>query len=842
MKKVKFVGLPLLALTAIAGLASCNGGGTPKQKPGVIFHAAARTINNDGEKAIDFKDKECAEVTVENEGSLKYGEQDVVVHIKPKKFFSFREYDVDTWAATSAPVHPYVGLGSPISLYNYQLQENVAWEFKDLSTPIEGLPGFYKQEYQITVKKEYFQKNIVIDYGNVEGINNKVYVYSSVRYDEMFNDSSSIVTNQEFYQVKQDASSFAVASKGATVTYEFNEKLPNRGLFSLNGWDEPDETRVTKDGKYEYPNFKLYGVKTTQTNGETKENLALYDPELESKGEDQLFVPTVDGDSVISFFINWELLAEGEDTGYANKYNRIEVEFEIPSSKLKENVHANSGVIYPGGLFQYQDANTKVLYKSENHEGTFMTYDPTDAAKPSYVFEHVFADESYLNTGVTYQVYYSILFELPEEEKNYFTVTIDGKTVFDIDLVRGPLIPTTWRESRLTGVEEGESELYYWTDSSGWTLVQLNPSELGFDGGPRTNLPEKFRGKDNLYYLYTTNISTLSSKSREDDSLSIEIETITPKYNTFALDRDSARYGKIDVKGGKLPCGDKNEVDIPFIPNRDYVSKNFEVEVYKGTDKLTDVIATYGKDKAGSGYAIHIHLTTAVFGEDESYTIKLALTKTKVKLYDSESKNLGYLLDENGAQATNDEYEPTFESGKVVNQIDIEFELKTDYDRERFQIPNVEVKYGGVAYYNFQVDPSKREGSNAIAIHVYNYEEGGFASEGDLIEISVKCVQVNYTDAAQTGSELVDPVSRNFVDCINQGFMSMRINFGKIPAEFTIDCLNIEHNIPGLVFSKALEGDFTEGHIIVKLQVVEYDAVKGIPNGAIFNITANFKA
>ena len=558
MKKNKLLTLSALALVGACGLVSCGGKTHPKTKPEVYFYANSVTkdIDESGGDTLTetgFKDKECAEVTVENGTDLKYG-QEVVIYIEPKDGFTFRDYDTEEWTAIkgAAPVHPYVGLGNPHTLYNYPLPENVAWTFEDLSTPVIGkdekATGYYNEKYKITVKKEFFKKNIVIDYGNT-ALNNNVYIYSSIKYKEYFRDGLVNSTKQEqtqenintYYKMDMDYSSFLAGSEGATITYTFTA---GNDLYWLNTdqyWTTEHSSQQDSKGNYLYDNFSVVGIPYDSTNAEPVE-LAIFDPSKE-KGH-QAFVPTIINDK-ISFFINWDKLAEVTPEGlYDPLYKEIKVqlkkydrELDEEMSEVEPDKRTNITVI-PEAAETGNTAPTiihsgygqKEYYKTGDNSGydvlspisssTLNTYEPTDTERSTLTFgqcdvlQPLFTGEPAIDTC------YGVLFTVkPSSSKNLFDFDISfnldsGYTFYKVNISTGepregviplPDIFTDWRRDYY----DNETELKYWEikDGSGrlyWYLVQLNPLYRHND-----YLPLKYQANDDdskfgdLYYLYS---------------------------------------------------------------------------------------------------------------------------------------------------------------------------------------------------------------------------------------------------------------------------------------------------------------------------------------------------
>lgn len=580
MKNKKLLTLSCFSFLALAGLASCAGGRDYPTEPDVYFRANSRIIENvDGQKVVkqvDFKNSECAKIEIEGgKDNLKYGEKDVVITITPKLHFTFREYDIESWQPIEpgTAIRPYVGLGSPHSLYSYKLQENVAWTFKDLSTPSTKSPGFYAEKYQITVKKEAFQKNIVIDYGNV--LDNGIYVHNSALYSKLFTEKSSLSGDfADLYELNKNYSGFVAASEGATVTYSLkNQNSP----FSFTGWAADPVKPNSTNEKIAYPNFEIYGINTKD---KTRENIALYEEGV--KADDQKFSPTVldDGKS-ISFFINWELLANN-DADYSMKFDKIEVNLKEPTIDCKMKPHFDDGIkVYPCDFFQHENESHKLPF---NTDGTLQSYDPSKTGEEARLdFANIFFDAQKLQEGSAVQ--YSTIFQLFDDEttqhdSRYFSVTINEETV-SIDLVNGTHQMTNYHEA----LEEitGEKELPYWEINTGrgrWYLMQLNPAARTY------GIPEQFRTKEgvgNLYYLYT--IESLPSEV----SIDVAYAEI-PKFTEFKL--SATTFGTF-VGGSdtiSLPCAGKTSVEIPFARKDEYRTTTFEVSFTgEGTENIKGI-------------------------------------------------------------------------------------------------------------------------------------------------------------------------------------------------------------------------------------------------------------
>lgn len=625
MKKNKVIGLSLLAFSAVAVLASCGGAKTPTQQPDVYFRAKSQIIVDTATgatKSTEYEDEECATIEVKDKDNLKYGEQDVEITIKPTKFFTFKAYD-DDWAPVGAALKPYVGLGNPHSLYNYPLQENVAWTFEDKTTS-EG------EEYLVTVKKEFFKKNIVIDYGNVNA-NTAVYAYTSNFYNKLFTENLEFVSdfnNKNTYAMDLNHSAFEAPGDGAIITYTFkNEVTP----YTFSGWDAL-EPELGQNDKYRYyDHFQIYGI--NETTGDTGENIARYENDVEP--EKQKFKVVTD-DSHISFFIDWSLLAKN-DKDYTPIYNKIRMSFDEPTLAYIYSTEKDDNItVYPCDFFQHPNQSERIPFTTD---GEVNTYDEqTDTPLP---FKNVFVNGKNLPDGE--QVLFSSIFQLnhPTPGNNqWFSVSIHGHT-FNIDLDKGMVNYTTWHND---SGQDGETELKYWqikdnTNKVLWNLVQLNPTDRTY------GLPAALQGGNNLYYLYTTNANALTEAAA---SYGREFKTVIhfesqPSYTPFVLNDDGSRtYGVLNSSGTGDPysyeyaCVGLSQVDIRFYPGSVYTSLVFSVTLSDYSSD--DYTATY---TPGSDYAtIHITLNNGLFEEGAPVKISLALADTYAYLV-GETSNLG---------------------------------------------------------------------------------------------------------------------------------------------------------------------------------------------------------
>lgn len=616
MKKNKLVALSLLAFAGVGALASCAGGKQPTQKVDVYFHAKSRIIVDSATgktEPTEYIDSECATIEVKDKDKLKYGEQDVEITIKPTKFFTCRAYDSD-WYPVGAPVKPYVGLGNPHSLYNYPLEENVAWTFEDKTTAENG------EAYLITVKKEFFQKNIVIDYGNAIA-SNAIYAYTSNFYNKLFTDNLEFVgdfNNKNTYEMDNSLSTFVAASKGAIITYKFkNEVNP----YTFDGWDY-HEPQSTNDGLEYYTHFHIKGIKEDDSEVE----LATFDPKLSDS--EQKFQVSITDSKYITFFIKWDLLAKN-DKDYTPLYKKIKMSFSEPTLKyvFDHTQVADGIVVYDCDFYQHPSQTSR---KPFTDDGVVETWNLEDPQQPPLTFKNVFVNGKNLPTGE--HVQFASIFKLsvnPEQNK-WFTVAINDRSL-KVDLDNPIKDLTKWHAG--TGIE-GETELQYWqikntTGEVLWNLVQLNPEGRTCDA-----VPEKFRNQGNLYYLYSTNAKIFTEAEAYGNKFSLEIHyDDAPEYATFNLNNDSKTYGKLNPTGADpysvtYDCVGKNEVDIRFYPENEYKALTFDVVLPELA--VGEYATTY---TPGDDYAtINIKLYSATFTENDPVIIALQQIPTKVRL------------------------------------------------------------------------------------------------------------------------------------------------------------------------------------------------------------------
>lgn len=553
MNKKNLVTLSALALITACGLVSCGNRNAPQNKVDVYFRAQAATIKNESIKQeVDFKDDECA--TMEVEGgveNLQYGKQDVVVTIKPKKYFTFRDFDVDSWEPTGgAPVHPYVGLGNPHTLYSYPLQENVAWTFKDLSTPIQG-SNFLDEKYQITIKKDFFQKNIVIDYGHMKDLHNNVLVYNSKAYEDIFTDVSGTLDagTCNYWDLDTKYSNFVVGSGGLTITYKLRgEENP---LISFKGWDK--EPGIEEGADFaEYPNFKV-----TASNSKTNVTKELAIFEKGKTRSEQSFIPTVYNNK-LSFFIKWDILAN-KDT-YEPLYDAFNIKFisNDASNDKPFNLAVNVNVDKVN--------STGVTFFDDGCAPDYFQYEPNKYAKNLSSDNICFSEKdgsggeqwcefncsSVLSTAKggpkLIDPSYGVLFKVPNATINqnpYFTISfVDGEETFiNIEYFYEDMPTTEWREKFYKETASGlERDLKYLADSSSadmsrWYLVELNPK------GRIANVPEQYQRKeepkpenndtepDSVFYLYTNGLIPFYKDSEKKElrtNCTIKINFPTP--------------------------------------------------------------------------------------------------------------------------------------------------------------------------------------------------------------------------------------------------------------------------------------------------------------------------
>lgn len=746
MKNSKFVALSFLAVSAVCGLASC-GQKLPADKPGVIFRAAASILTRDkGVQKTLFSNKECADVVVTDEENLAYGKQDVVITIKPKTFFTCRTYDIDTWAATSPlPVHPYVGLGGPHALYDYPLQEGVAWTFKDNSiaiTPEGSTQTFYKEEYVITVKKEFFKKNIVIDYGNVKAKNNPIYVYNSARYNDLFSDPSTLVGNfSSLYTLDTSKSSYIAASQGATITYKFSGENP----YTFRGWDIPTIITTNGNAKYEYEHFEILGYKTlTDTN-----------PDHIEQNDPTLFKPTVlssEAYKSISFFIDWKLLAEGVEKGYAEKYAKLEVNLKTPTPIVGDNVHitADSGItVYPGGFFQRDKNNNETPYIS--HGDSFATY----SNNKQLTFNRVIGNSDVIRYEKEYIVQYSLLFKIDNEsKKNFFSIQIDGEQL-DVDLVYGEFNQTGWRKQRYQD-PEGETELPWWISNNGWELVQLNPE--GRSKAAIGDIPDADVGKGNYFYLYTTSSGAVSG-----DSLNINLKlNEAPDTVKFTLDDTSQQYGNFIFRGESKTtidktCIGKSFVDINFRANGgdpDYRSYGFNVSVKDSANHKVDYIMTnpYNGDAT-----MRVYLDNGETFEKGSLTIVLAPAGSAVLYHNGSTNDYTDILGSFVVQSLDNEFTSCGvllkETGDSVQLPTLKFRFNDTYkdivfDENKGEMPGSQIQ-----------DTYERK----IEVYDSNQNPCNFTVTRDNTDVAAINISFNGPVALNPGGKITVKIS--FVHC-----------------------------------------------------------------------------
>lgn len=622
MKKNKLVALSLLAFTGVGALASCAGGEQLPQKVDVYFHAKSRIIVDSATgktEPTEYIDNECATIEVKDKDKLKYGEQDVEITVRPTtKFFTFRAYDSD-WYPVGAPIKPYVGLGNPHSLYNYPLEENVAWTFENKSTAEDG------EAYLITVKKEFFQKNIVIDYGNAIP-DSAVYAYTSNFYNKLFTDNLEFegdFNNKNTYEMDNKLSAFTAAGKGAIITYKFkNEANP----YTFNGWEVRKDP--ANNAEYlEYEHFSIKGVKEDDSVVE----LAKYNTELPSMDEQDFRVQVSSEGKYISFFIKWNLLA-ADDKDYTPLYKKIKMSFSEPTLKyiFDHTQVPDNAKVYECDFFQHPSQTSRMPFTDDGKVNTF----DEDGSLP---FENVFVNGKNLPTGE--HVRFASIFKLTEDstQNKCFSVTINNRTL-KVDLDNPIKDMTKWH----TGIE-GETELQYWQIKNNanevlWNLVQLNPN------GRTYGVPEKLQKLSNLYLLYSTNAKIFADAESMDGQfmLSIQYEA-APKYIPFSLNQSgpTRTYGKLNNDPTADPyvvpygCHGENKVDVRFYPEDAYKTSAFDVTIEKY--EATQYTATY---TPGDDYAnIHIELLNDLTFEGP-IVINLQQAQTKVHLV-GETKLLG---------------------------------------------------------------------------------------------------------------------------------------------------------------------------------------------------------
>ncbi|MCQ2795551.1 MAG: hypothetical protein MJ214_05055 [Bacilli bacterium] len=336
-----FVSLVALSATGVATLVSCGGGGSPAQTPSVYVYA--RTDGNGGgkraEKSVVSKEKgagaqvyyddEVLTYTVENAENLRYGEQDVVVHIKPRLFFHLTErYNEETWEAEGDPVIPYVGLGSPNNRYSYELPRNVAWTYEreDATNADEKT-----ESYKLVVKKEFFQKNIVVGYGYAKDgkeptVDNYAKVVTSTVYEEEIK-SFSLETIKDlkvgqkptpdmnaFIRNDQSANDFSVVSEGMTLVYGKSSKASD--LVTLDSIP----STLTESGT-DYAQIVVYGVKYDK---DSPTKITMVDKLSHYSEDDSSFTVRRVGsfEDGIAVFLDWKSLIE-DDKYYTQKYDDI---------------------------------------------------------------------------------------------------------------------------------------------------------------------------------------------------------------------------------------------------------------------------------------------------------------------------------------------------------------------------------------------------------------------------------------------------------------------------------------------------------------------------------------
>lgn len=827
MNKMKLATLSVFALSAASILASCAGSGKPVSKEDVYLRASAYTINYDGEiKETLYTNDECATIEVENKDSLKYGEQDVVIHVKPKKFFTFRQYNKDDWTAVGSPVRPYVGLGNPVSLYSYPLQENVAWTFEDVSKPImkeEEFTGFYDEEYKITVKKEYFQKNIVIDYGHIDSLKNHMYVYNSAKYQEILSSKQSLQGDyKDLYQLSGGASSFTAASLGATVIYTFSDEF---APYAMDDWDKPNlQNNGVKNDIVDYKHFKVEGVDSKGN----KTNLATFDTSKSEK--DQNFMVSVfrdidTGRQYIEFFIKWDLLAKGPEDGYEPLYNDIQVTFDRPTITCVDTPEVDEGITkYPGDFFMYPSATDTTSYKPVANDESFKTYDSSGSLN----FEHIYTNDPEA-VDPSSHISYSALFKLEENKKDFFSISIDGIKAFNVDLRYGKALSTGWRIKKYNpgikgGEDNGERELKYWEynnvkEGYFWTLVQLNPNERTY------GLPEDLQGKENLYYLYSLN--SFKDKASLDIKINYEKE---PTLSTFTLSETSTTYGALETTEVVYPCGDDNSVDVKFIPNKEYATTNFNVKVSDKKLEPLDVKATYSSD--GSTGTIHIE-SNAPFGEN-TFVIDLSIAKTKVTLSNATTfpNRLGWLVND----------------GKPVDSYDLDITAETKqldftflFDESKYSPdlsnPEADNEWDISVYYNNTlienvVKTVSESGKVSLSVPIEGWE---VKPDGDLFKVEAKYLQFNYKgDSVSSFVKLENqPYFWHYVGKRQQeGFstISFMVTFYDVQEEVYAEC-----NSP-IVEDVEIQPNY-EGDPSKAMLIVHFDNYSNpIPDGEVINL------
>lgn len=390
------ISLVVLSATGIAALTSCGGGASPAQKPGVYVYARTglNKENWDDESGEEmpsvykdtvFYEDKILTYTIDDVENLKYNpEKDVVVHIKPNLFFHLTEgYNSDTWLAEGEPVIPYVGLGSPTNRFNYPLPMGLAWTYEreDVQDPTNAAEK--TESYKLTIKKEYFQKNVVVGYGYgqtgcvEEDLKNYATVIESDYYqgegtirhlsmnsiDELIKkkagESFELPKNDMNTAINYDHddlvenSDFSVASKGMTLHYEGAASATGGG-FLKNSLVTFESIPNTFNGdETEYAEIKVVGVKL-----DSEGKIALNDV-LSKATDDSGFVVKSAGTFTdgIRVFIDWHNLVANEN--YDQKYDYIFVGMDPIYACEVSTTHTGDDITCVNYGYSY-DSNVKI--------------------------------------------------------------------------------------------------------------------------------------------------------------------------------------------------------------------------------------------------------------------------------------------------------------------------------------------------------------------------------------------------------------------------------------------------------------------------------------------------
>lgn len=531
MKSKIFTLLGLAAL-AVPVLASCGGNNGKQVKPGVYFFAEASSIEYENNKVSykkeRYRDTECAIVEVENGDNLKYGEQDVVVTIRPQTLFTFKEWDYEedadkqTWKQRGKASRPYVGLGSPTNLYSYELAENVAWTFEDLSETKDS--GYQVEKYKITVKKEFFKRNIVIAYGVTDG--HPVFVHTSEHYktnikvkDAGGNDLTNPMWAQFFSKPDSSDSAFGPGD-GMIFTFSANQNSGNNnvGMNSLIGFDSSwedivlDEKNPDPDNPtiYTYANFDVYGLKHDKEGKPIEESKVLLSKVDKTENNYFHFTrtggPDYDDDSSSSatFYVPWPKII-GEE--YSVLYDEIQLRLKKMPVLTDVSVKSTNVAYVESGYFNLTKDSADYYNRFYNNHFGFTykdSYYTVNADGKNKVKEGI---PEFINEKQKSEIglSYGALIVVQKEKLNSVVLTFSGDKEAEgrsSILLHTKSTKTTWRSKAFNiGGEQKDYELEYWLVND-WYLVKLNTSNVtseffGIDKICISNI-----GDADIFYLY----------------------------------------------------------------------------------------------------------------------------------------------------------------------------------------------------------------------------------------------------------------------------------------------------------------------------------------------------